>query len=291
MKIPTPLIDLINLDIIEDIIVSDRLHLIDLGITKKLIKGWIDGKTGSTKLNPSDKKDISRSIQELALPSEINRKLRSIKYLEFWKGSEFRTFLHYGSIVVLQGKIDDAAYNHFLKFFCAVSIFSSHVYEHHWEFGNELLQQFVAEFGTVYKDSLISSNVHNLLHVYDEVCRFGPLDSISTYPYENNLQRLKRLHRTGNKSLEQLVNRLAEIDKVQIDPHSEEREYPSITTTGMSIKIYAQQLERKRLKQTHIPSVTLERSNASKMIDDNSKSQAKAVTNNSNDKIRETKYV
>lgn len=36
-KTVTPLADVPNLDLIEDIVVGDRLHLIDLGVTKRLL--------------------------------------------------------------------------------------------------------------------------------------------------------------------------------------------------------------------------------------------------------------
>ncbi|XP_062549439.1 uncharacterized protein LOC134214008 [Armigeres subalbatus] len=45
-KTITPLIDIPNLDLIQDIIVADRLHLIDLGLMKRLLLGWRDGTLG-----------------------------------------------------------------------------------------------------------------------------------------------------------------------------------------------------------------------------------------------------
>ncbi|XP_053678671.1 uncharacterized protein LOC128729048 [Anopheles nili] len=35
IKAPTPLTDWLNFDIIQDVIVADRMYLIDLGVTKK----------------------------------------------------------------------------------------------------------------------------------------------------------------------------------------------------------------------------------------------------------------
>ncbi|KFB47168.1 AGAP002950-PA-like protein [Anopheles sinensis] len=70
-----------------------------------------------------------------------------------------------------------------------------------------MLDKFVDDFATVYGKRYMSSNVHNLQHVFEEVLRFGPLPTISSYPFENELQHLKRLLRTGWKNLEQAINR------------------------------------------------------------------------------------
>uniref|UniRef100_A0A182PWQ2 Transposase domain-containing protein n=1 Tax=Anopheles epiroticus TaxID=199890 RepID=A0A182PWQ2_9DIPT len=43
---PTPLSDLIKCDLIRTIVVSDRLHLIDQGVMKKLLKLWTQGISG-----------------------------------------------------------------------------------------------------------------------------------------------------------------------------------------------------------------------------------------------------
>lgn len=40
----SPLEDLINFNIVDDVVVGDRLHLIDLGVTRKILRGFLDGK-------------------------------------------------------------------------------------------------------------------------------------------------------------------------------------------------------------------------------------------------------
>lgn len=56
-------------------------------------------------------------------------------------------------------------------------------------------------------------NVHNLCNVIKDVKNFGPLFSISSYPFENFLGSLKGLLRSGNKPLAQLVKRICELQK------------------------------------------------------------------------------
>lgn len=58
----------------------------------------------------------------------------------------------------------------------------------------------------------IVHNVHNLIHLPDDVVNHGPLDSFSAFSFENKLQILKNLIRKSGKPLQQLVNRLEEIE-------------------------------------------------------------------------------
>ena len=46
---------------------------------------------------------------------------------------------------------------------------------------------FIILFGECY----VSHNVHNLLHICDDVSNFGPLDSYSAFCFENYLGILK----------------------------------------------------------------------------------------------------
>ena len=42
----SPILRIAEVDIIEDFVVADSLHLFDLGVMKKLLTGWRDGALG-----------------------------------------------------------------------------------------------------------------------------------------------------------------------------------------------------------------------------------------------------
>ena len=60
----------------------------------------------------------------------------------------------------------------------------------------------------------MSSNVHNLLHATEEVMDLGTLHETSTFDFENALQGKTRMLRSGYKNLEQVINRLSELDNL-----------------------------------------------------------------------------
>lgn len=53
-------------------------------------------------------------------------------------------------------------------------------------------QQFVEEYIDIFGMDSVSSNVHGIIHLVDDVRRFGILPDNSTYPFENALQKIKK---------------------------------------------------------------------------------------------------
>lgn len=67
--------------------------------------------------------EISSYMQSCLKPKEIHRAIRGLKEIHNWKGTEFRTFLLYISIVVLKIHLRPIVYNHFLLFFVPLQFF------------------------------------------------------------------------------------------------------------------------------------------------------------------------
>lgn len=237
-KAVTPLLKLDEFDIIEDIIVADKLHLIDLGVHKRLVLGWRNGSLGRKRLTDVQIDQICAALQQIPLPSEIHRKIRPLKYAHYWKGSESATFLNYVGFVVLKPHLPDDVYKHYMLLFCAVTLLSSNVYKDKWQLAGQLLDKFVADYGKVYHEKYIGSNVHNLQHVYEEVQKLGPLPSISTYPFENHLYHLKKLLRSGWKELQQAINRLTELDEFHVAKKTPKTRFPRVSKRGNTITVF-----------------------------------------------------
>lgn len=199
---------------IEQFPVGDSLHLLHLGIMKRLLFGWRDGtfrrNRKDTKWRASTSTEVSNYLLSCKMPSEFQRKIRSLEDLTHWKGTEYRMFLHYVGIVALKDHLSNNAYVHFLVLFCAITICSSKTHFYLLDLARKMLLTYIDEYKQIYGIEYISSNVHNLCHLVDEVELFGELHTFSSYDFETNLGKCKRLMRSGNRPLEQAANRSLE---------------------------------------------------------------------------------
>lgn len=103
-------------------------------------------------------------------------------------------------------------YCHFLKLYGAVVLCSHEKYLEKLNLAEDLFLEYFEGYIDLYGMGSITSNVHNLTHVTNDVRRFGTLLSISSYPFENCLYGLKLRLRTCNRPLEQVSRRIAELD-------------------------------------------------------------------------------
>lgn len=201
----------------------DYMHLLCLGVMKKLLVTWIKNRTLKTKFSAKNIERISKTLVSLRkyVPCDFNRTPRGLDVISFWKATEFRMFLLYLGPVVLQNETHEEVYANFMELHCAVSICLSKNKQVFVDVAQSLFKSFIYNFSSIYGAENISYNVHNLYHVVDDVKYHGPLDNISAFKYENRLQYLKRRIRSGNRPLEQIANRIIEdfenVDLIDVD--------------------------------------------------------------------------
>lgn len=177
---------------------------------------WKFGDTGfGEKWTNSDIKQINIKIDSFKShkPKEIHRSVRNLDVLKFWKGTELRSFLLYFGMVALKDHLTEEIYNHFMTLVCAVTIFYTDTYKLYQIKADEWLNRYIEGCVNIYGIHSITSNFHNLTHVFDDVKLFGSLQNMSTYPFENRLNFLKLRLKQPNLPLEQITRRLVELSE------------------------------------------------------------------------------
>lgn len=106
-------------------------------------------------------------------------------------------------------------YNHFLVLFVATRICSCNKYKGYLPIAAKLFRIYVEKYIEIYGRHSISSNVHNLIHVTEDLQHAGAgnLMDISTYKFENTLRLLGLKLKHSNRPLEQIVCRYIEQNK------------------------------------------------------------------------------
>lgn len=200
-----------NIDIVS-LFSMDYMHLVCLGVMRKLINLWLN--KGSTDIRlPSWKiKEITTSLLQIkkCMTNDFPRKPRGIEEVARWKATEFRQFLLYSGPVILKNILSKDCYQHFLTLSISMRIMLSLDHGIYLNYANQLLHYFVEHFQELYGSHFISHNVHGLLHLADDYIKHGPLDNCSAFPFENYMKYLKGMLRKQEKPLQQIVKRYDE---------------------------------------------------------------------------------
>lgn len=196
----------------------DYQHLVCLGVVRKLINLWVWGNVSTYKLSAHQIQNLSKSLIKLKpfFAKEFSRRPRTIAQLRNWKATEFRTFLLYTGPYVLNAVLPPNHYLHFLCLHVSISILCSKEFNKKFlDYAEQLLVCFVKNFPILYGNEHLSYNVHNLLHLARDSRKFGVLDNFATFRFENHLRKIKKLVRSGNRPLEQVHNRIHEMQTIE----------------------------------------------------------------------------
>lgn len=209
----TPLL----IDLIKDVAI-DPMHLVYLGVTRRLLyymkgsyKNIRNGKLSSAYLNA-----ITIELSTLKLPAEFARQPRGLSELDRWKATEFKSFLLYTGITILRRYLSPAVWTHFMSFSIAIRLLSEEndtIRNSNLLVAENLLKDFITSSHNFYGETFCVYNVHNLIHLVEDVAYFQlPLIRYSCFQFENHLQKIKSLVRGRNNPLAQIVKRTDELD-------------------------------------------------------------------------------
>lgn len=192
----------------------DYMHLVLLGCMRKLLNYWTKSPS-KTRLPVRQRNLLSEKLDSIGryIPAEFNRKCRGIHELDRWKAVEYRLFLLYIGPLVLKNILEAKYYEHFMLFHCAIRILcNGYLITKYLNVAESCLKNFVLYFPKLYGRESLIYNVHNLLHIIDDIRYFkDTLNDISCFPFESYLGRLKKLIRTPNKPFQQVIKKLSEL--------------------------------------------------------------------------------
>jgi len=204
-----------GINIVEDFSL-DYMHLVCLGVMKKMLLLWLGVFKKSSVLVRLPSKDVNKISNHLLsmnpfIPSDFSRKSRALNEVSRWKATEFRLFLLYTGPIVLKNVLRYDCYFNFLCLHISFRILlSPNSSEKLVNFSQKLLEHFVEKFEELYSAQYVSHNVHGLLHITDDYRKFKSLEECSCFPFENFMKVLKKMLRKHDKPLEQIINRYHE---------------------------------------------------------------------------------
>ena len=194
----------------------DYMHNLCLGIMKRLLNIWL-GKDHLFKsklyriTSISEMNNILEFLSNIIPPLLFSRRPRSVKHVGFWKATEYRLFLLYIGHFVLKDILHERVFKNFLLLNHACLILINYKSSHDdILYAKKLLEYFIFEASQIYGQSLLVYNFHMLTHIADDCLRYNCLDKCSSFKFENYLGKLKKLVRTGNLPIKQMIARILE---------------------------------------------------------------------------------
>ena len=195
----------------------DYMHLVCLGVMKRMMLSWKEGPR-KQKLSPAQLTQISNKLEDFKgkMPADFVRQPRGLDELKRWKATEYRQFLLYTGCLVLKDVLSPDAFKHFLSFSLAMRIFldsDDNIRNQFLDYARDLLQYFVSACDGIYGRTFTVYNVHSLVHIWEDSRNFNtPLDNISSFPFENYLQVIKKFVRKSQHPSSQIVKRVGELE-------------------------------------------------------------------------------
>lgn len=222
-----------------------------LGCGKETVNYLTSGRVYEVRLGRTVINSISEylSFISTSLPSEFNRRPEKLSDIGYWKATQFRTFLLYMGPVVLQGKINKAVYEHFLllHFGCSILLSERHLICLGHKLAQKLLFTFVSHCQHIYGTEFLVYNIHALTHLADDAKLYGSLNNVSAFPFENFLGQLKILIRPPNLPLQQLYNRLQELNYRNLTKNHTDVQYYEEHHNGPTIPLYPNSKQFKKI--------------------------------------------
>ena len=168
------------------------MRLVCLGVIKRLLLFWKEGPQQYW-LSAAQLAVLSEKLKEYKgkMPSEFARQPRGLDEMKRWKATEYRQFLLYTGYLVLEGVLSHESYSHFLCFWIAFRISledNKKIRRNFLNYTRDLLRCFASKCRDLYGSTFTLYNVHNLVHIWQDVDNFNvSLNKISSFPFENYL--------------------------------------------------------------------------------------------------------
>ena len=152
-------------------------------------------------VTPEKLRELNKRLLNITPSHETHRLPRAFMEKAKWKATEWRSWLLFYSLICLQGLVPTEVLNHYALLVESIFILlQDSISEAELRACEEKLILFVAQCQEMFGNSVMTFNVHSLLHVVQSVRMTGPLWATSRFPFESAISYLKRAI-TGPKGM------------------------------------------------------------------------------------------
>jgi hypothetical protein len=207
----TSILETLKIDMVKNFIL-DSMHLLCLGVSRRLIYFWLHAGPLTCRLRAMHVLQINHSFSKCReyYSKIFSRVPRDLSEIKKFKATEFRNIILYTGVVSFYGVVEDSVFNNYLLFHVGYTILSSRkLCLKYAAFAQTCFYEFVRHSKQIYSSKFITYNVHNMLHIADDVVfNKMSLESLSAFPFENSYTHLKKALKSPYMQTQQIVNKL-----------------------------------------------------------------------------------
>jgi hypothetical protein len=194
---------------------NDYMHSVCKGVTLSLLNNLRSGPI-PYRLSSTLLENMSNELRLLRpqIPSDFQRRPRSMKHLSMWKATELRLFVIYLAHFILPNRV----HPFFLQNFQCLSVLVRILCHPQLcilrnDYALDLAKTFIEQLKLMFGQQYITYNPHSLIHLVSDCKLYGSADTFSCFQYESFLQHVKHTVHSPNLPLQQAVNRVLERDQ------------------------------------------------------------------------------
>lgn len=227
----SPLLDILGFDIIKNVLL-DAMHLFCLGVSNNVLNTFVHGNR-SNRIGVNNVVKLQDNLDAISndIPDEFQRTKLDLGDLTNWKATQYRVFLVYCMGLYLKDILSSNKYKHMMLLFVACRVLSStELAVNYASYAKELLRKFVSLMPSLYGKGSVVMNIHNLIHVADDVITMkASIFFFSAFAFENCNGFIKKLVKTSKDPVAQITKRVDELRKGKVP--SLQNRYPLIFKT------------------------------------------------------------
>ena len=152
------------------------MHTVCMGVAKIFLVYMYSS------MQPAKRRIINRKPKQFKLPSELQRSVRGLDQISFFKASEFKTRLLYVAPVVIKRLLNETVNDLWWKFSCAIRLLlgsDKYLIE-----CDQLKKDFCSGLGALVRAEQ-TFNLHSMRHLTWQVRNHSPLRSASSFAFES----------------------------------------------------------------------------------------------------------
>lgn len=173
-------------------VVLDYKHIVCLGVMRRLWNLWTKGRL-EHRINKATIKQMERQlfIMGKQKPLEFRSGPPSPLMTDTWTPYDWRQFLLYYGPVVLKDALPGGMYKHFMHLHLAMRLMLCRHEQCNANLVGVLINEFVKHFAEVYGDDNVDYNVHHLLHYEAVFRRFGSIEDVGGFDFDDTVNELQ----------------------------------------------------------------------------------------------------